>query len=228
MSVFYETYGDAKGYETPDLNAKHIAKFDKEVWEPSQVQKSMSCLEIGCGTGHFLSYLHHKGVEDIKAIDLDPNLTDIIPEHVRPYFEATDIFEFLNNAPSDKLYDRIFMFDVLEHFSAEDGRKLLISLGQIMAPRGEIVLKMPNASSPWGLKYQFGDITHITCYTPGSIRQMAVSAGLVCRKCYPHVLGNRSRIKTDKLVQIILNKLIAEPLEIWEGNFFAILLRPED
>jgi len=132
----------------------------------------------------------------------------------------------LDNAPSDKLYDRIFLFDVLEHFSAEDGHKLLIALRQIMAPHGEIVLKMPNASSPWGLKYQFGDITHITSYTPDSIRQMAVSTGLVCRTCFPHVLGNRTRQKTDKLVQVILNKLIAEPLEIWEGNFFAILHRP--
>ena len=226
MSVFYESYGDAKGYETPDLNAKHIAKFDKEVWEPSHIEKSMSCLEIGCGTGHFLNYLHHKGVEDISAIDLDPKLIDILPEHVRPYFEARDVFEFLENASSDKLYDRIFMFDVLEHFSAEDGHKILLKLREILAAEGEIVLKMPNASSPWGLQFQYGDITHITAYTPGSIRQLAISAGLVCRTCYPHVLGNRPRQRTDKLVQIILNKLIAKPIDIWEGNFFAILHKP--
>lgn len=226
MSVFYETYGDAKGYETPDLNAKHIAKFDKEVWAPSHVQQSMSCLEIGCGTGHFMNYLYHKGIRDLSAIDLDPKLKDVIPVEVRPYFQATDVFDFLENAPSDKLYDRIFMFDVLEHFSAEDGHRMLDAFRQLLAPQGEIVLKMPNASSPWGLRFQYGDITHITSYTPDSVRQLAVSAGLVCRACYPHILGNRSRQRTDKLVQVILNKLIAEPLEIWEGNFFAILHRP--
>lgn len=223
MSVFYESYGDAKGYETPDLSAKHIAKFDKEIWCPGNVQTSMKCLEIGCGTGHFLSYLHHKGVKDITAIDLDPKLSDVIPPQVRPFFQAIDVFEFLDSASSEKLYDRIFMFDVLEHFSAEDGRKLLMALNRILAPNGEIILKMPNASSPWGLQFQYGDVTHITGYTPDSIRQMAISAGMKCRACHPQVLGNRQRQRTDKFLQMILNKLIATPLEIWEGNFYAIL-----
>jgi len=223
MSVFYESYGKSKGYETPNLSPKHIAKYDQEIWQPSNVQASMTCLEIGCGTGHFLSYLHHKGVQNLKAIDFDPTLADVIPPHVQQYFEAIDVFEFLATAPADIIYDRIFMFDVFEHFSALDGRELLLKLKSILSNDGEIVLKMPNAGSPWGLKFQFGDLTHITGYTPGSIRQMADSVGMMCRQCHPHTLGSAQRQFRDRLIQKILNKMIATPPDIWEGNFYAIL-----
>lgn len=223
MSVFYESYGKTKAYETPSLNAKHISKFDQEVWKPAQLSKTMSCLEIGCGTGHFLSYLHHKGVQNLKAIDLDPTLGDVIPANVREYFEASDVFDFLDPAKSQNTYDRIFMFDVFEHFSAQDGHDLLLKLKSILSPGGQIVLKMPNASSPWGLQFQFGDLTHITGYSPDSIRQMADSVGMVCSACHPHTLGSRNRQFRDRFVQAVLNRMISTPPEIWEGNFYAIL-----
>lgn len=225
MSVFYESYGTTKGYETPILIAKHIAKFDQEVWSPANMDMSMSCLEIGCGTGHFLSYLHHKGVSDLKAIDLDPALKDVIPSEVQDKFEVADVFDFLSSLPADTCFDRVFMFDVFEHFSSDQGRDLLNKIKSKLCSDGEIVLKMPNAGSPWGLQYQFGDLTHVMGYTPTSIRQMADSVGLVCRSCYPHLLGSRQRQRTDRLIQKILNRLIATPPKIWEGNFYAILCK---
>lgn len=225
MSVFYESYGTTKAYETPILIAKHIAKFDQEVWVPANMNDTLSCLEIGCGTGHFLSYLHHKGIADLKAIDLDPSLAEVIPSEVRDKFEVAEVSAFLEGLPSDKSYDRVFMFDVFEHFTADEGRELLVKIKSILSQGGEIVLKMPNAGSPWGLQYQFGDLTHVMGYTPSSIRQMADSAGLVCRSCYPHMLGSRQRQRTDRIIQKILNKLVATPPKIWEGNFYAILVK---
>jgi len=223
MSVFYDTYAASKNYTTPTLGPKHIARFDNEVWGPAAMNPSMRCLEIGCGTGHFLSYLHHKGVRDLKAIDLDTALSPVIPENVRDRFEAIDVWAFLERPDSHAPYDRIFMFDVLEHFVREDGFKLLGGLSQRLVAGGQIVLKMPNASSPWGLQYQHGDLTHVAAYTPDSIRQMAVACGLECTDCYPHRLGSRSRQRLDRAAQFILNRVLATPPEIWEGNFFSIL-----
>jgi len=226
MSVFYDTYAASKNYTTPELGRKHIARFDAEVWAPSDMTPDMHCLEIGCGTGHFLSYLHHKGVRHLKAIDLDTALSTVIPENVRDRFEAIDVWAYLDKADGDAPYDRIFMFDVLEHFTPEDGFKLLNGLKARLAPGGAIILKMPNASSPWGLQFQHGDLTHVAAYTPDSIRQMAVACGMECRKCYPHQLGSRSRQRLDRAVQFILNRTLATPPEIWEGNFYARLDTP--
>ena len=169
MSVFYDTYGASKSYTTPSLNQKHITKFDNEVGNPIDLKSTHRCLEIGCGTGHFLSYLHHKDVTDLHGIDLDASLSDILNED------------------------------------------------------GVIVLKMPNASSPWGLQYQNGDLTHLANYTPDSIRQMAVSCQMTCTQCYPHLLGSKSRQWRDRVIQKFLNWAVATPPEIWEGNFYAVI-----
>lgn len=225
MSVFYETYGASKSYTTPSLNAKHIRKFEAEVWQPAGADPTMRCLEVGCGTGHFLSFMKHKGVADFTGIDLDASLGDVVPDDVRDHFQATDVAAFLKNDDKTKRYDRIFMFDVFEHFTPEDGLALLLDLQRILTDDGAIILKMPNASSPWGLQFQHGDLTHLAQYTPDSIRQMANAAGMVCTSCYPHLLGSPGRRRTDRMVQIILEKLVATPPEIWEGNFYAILQR---
>ena len=212
MSTFYDSYAATKAYTTPDLNAKHIKRFTDEVWTPADVRPTMRCLEIGCGTGHFLSFLDHMGVGDFQGIDLDPALADVIPAHVKNRFQVADAHDFLKS-DSGAPFERIFMFDVFEHFTKEDGLALLLALKKRLSKNGKIVLKMPNAGSPWGLQFQFGDL----------IRQMSIAAGLRLERCYPHLLGSRGRRRTDALVQAILNKLIASPPEIWEGNFYAIL-----
>lgn len=226
MADFYASYGAAKGYQTPALNAKHIQRFDDEVWKPAGVRAEMRCLEIGCGTGHFLSYLASKGVQDFTGIDHDPNLADIVPENVRDRFRVSDAAAFVDSERDKPPYQRIFLFDVFEHFTAENGYNLLIKLKEILSDDGAIVLKMPNAGSPWGQQFQFGDITHLTGYTPDSIRQMAIAAGLQCTSVHPHLLGSPSRRFRDRIVQAVLDKLVATPPEIWEGNFYAILRRP--
>ncbi len=223
MSVFYDSYGASKAYSTPDLTAKHIDKFDAEVGHPADIRSSHRCLEIGCGTGHFLSYLKNKGVTDLLGIDLDASLASVVPETVRSHFKATDVWDFLEDASGQPAYDRIFLFDVFEHFAPEDGHKLLKKIGDILSDDSLIVLKMPNASSPWGQQFQHGDLTHLASYTPDSIRQMAVSCGMVCTQCYPHLLGSKSRQYRDLMVQKFLNWAVATPPEIWEGNFYAVI-----
>ena len=223
MVDFYATYGASKGYTMPVLKAKHIKRLDAEVWEPAAMRPDLRCLEIGCGTGQFLAYLAAKGVTDFQGIDLDPNLAEIVPENVRARFRVADVRTFLTDAKPEPPYERIFMFDVFEHFTAPDGHALLLDLKDILAPEGLIVLKMPNAGSPWGGQFQHGDVTHLAAYTPDSIRQMTISAGLQCVSCHPHLLGSPSRRFTDRLVQGVLDKLVATPPEIWEGNFYAIV-----
>ncbi len=225
MSIFYESYGATKNYATPSLSAKDVARFDREVWAPAGVQAGMKCLEIGCGTGRFLAYLDGKGVSDFIGLDHDPALAEIVPAKVKDRFRVADVWAFVDETPAAP-FDRIFLFDVIEHFTPEDGHRLLVRLADMLAFHGVIVLKMPNGASPWGLQFQNGDLTHVTAYTPDSIRQLATAAGLVCKKCYPHVLGSPRRRLTDKLVQKVLGALIASPPEIWEGNFYAVLARP--
>lgn len=225
----YDTYAEHKGYTPPQLGPKHVRRLDREIWVPGAYQPDMSVLEVGCGTGLVLAYLYEKGVRTLAGIDRDPKLAAILPASVRSRFQAADIQSYLSDAPPDApKYDRICMFDVLEHFAPEDGCRLLMQLSRRLNPGGLIHLKVPNAGSPWGRQFQFGDLTHKTGYTPESLRQQAVAAGLVCRRQYPQKLGSPSRRIWEALIHGALNTLLTSPPEIWEGNFYALLEAPAD
>ncbi len=219
----YGTYAEYKGYTTPVVRDKHIRRLDAEFWAPMACTTEMSVLEIGCGTGLFLAYLSARGVENFTGIDSDPALQGVIPEPVAGRFRVAEAMAFLDQAASGPKFDRVVMFDVFEHFTVEDGLSLLKRLRQCLANDGRILLKMPNAASPWGQQFQYGDLTHRAAYTPSSIRQQAIAAGFDCLSVFPHYLGSPIRQRLDKGYHWILGKVLATPLEIWTGNFFTVL-----
>ena len=80
-------------------------------------------------------------------------------------------------------------------------------------------------ASPWGAAYQYGDLTHKAAYTPDSLRQVAIVAGLAVERCWPHREGSPPRQVTDRLFHALLGRLVASPPEIWTANLFALLAR---
>ena len=220
----YDTYAEYRGYTTPTLAPKHVRRFEQEVWGPGAYHADMSVLEIGCGTGLVLANLAAKGVHNLVGIDQDPRLGDIVPEPLRSKFKAVDVWTYLEDlSPDLAAIDRIIMFDVLEHFAPADGQLLLDALRVRLAPDGQIHLKVPNAGSPWGQQFQYGDLTHRTAYTPESMRQQAIASGLRCRRIYPQKLGSPARQMWERLIHGFLDRTLTAPPEIWEGNFFALL-----
>ena len=219
----YDHYASYKNYTTPRVGAKHIRKFDTDVWEPLACRSGMSFLEIGCGTGLFLLYLHHKNVASFSGLDQDAKLESVLPDEVKGRFQCADIWDYLNGADGSAKFDRIVLFDVMEHFTAEEGIKLLQLLTERLTPSGKLLFKTPNAASPWGLQFQNGDLTHKTAYTPDSMRQLAAAAGYTCEKMYPHYLGSPSRQRKDRLFHWLVSKCVATPPEIWTANFYSVL-----
>ncbi|MGB0681060.1 MAG: class I SAM-dependent methyltransferase [Magnetovibrionaceae bacterium] len=223
---FYASYHKFKGYEPPHLSKKQRRRFDADVWGPGGFRVDGPVLEIGCGEGLFLKYIKEKGVASYKGLDLDPALEAIIPDDIKTSFEVIDIWKFFDQNEAQSFH-RIVMFDVLEHFTPEDGLNLLLGCKARLTSDGAILVKVPNAGSPWGLSYQFGDLTHLTPYTPSALRQLAAAADMTVEACWPHAEGSPNRRRLDRLVCGLLSKTLATPPEIWTGNFFG-LLKPLD
>ena len=222
---FYAAYRRFKDYATPSLQPKHISRFDRDVWLPGGFAAGMSVLEIGCGTGQFLAYLAAKGLTDIEGVDHDPALRDVVPPQVRDRLAIVDLNDYLAQAQlAGRRFDRVALFDVLEHFTPYQGLDLLAAVAAVLATDGRVVLKVPNVASPWGASYQYGDLTHRTAFTPGSLRQLAQAAGFTVVTCYPHREGSPMRRMLDRTFHSVLGKLVATPPEIWTANMYAVLV----
>lgn len=222
MSGFYESYGRYKQYQTPSLSQKVIKRLDAEVWIPAACQPSHRFLELGCGTGQFLAYLAAKGAAHVVGIDHDPLLAQVIPEAAKPFFQQGDILKRIEDE-SLGLFDRILLFDVLEHFSPDDGCALLKAARHRLAPGGLVVLKVPNAASPWGIQYQYGDLTHKTAYTPLSLRQMAEATEFTLEGFYAPKGGSPRRRITEALLNGFLKWALSSPPDLFSANMYGVL-----
>lgn len=221
---FYSSYHAYKAYQTPSLMKKAITRFDAEIWTPGDFSTDLSCLEIGSGTGEFLAYLAHKGVTNFHGIDHDPALKDVQAPEISAHFECADVWQYLENLDGS-LFDRIILLDVLEHFTPQEGFRLLTLMANGLARQGKIIIKVPNASSPWGMNYQFGDLTHKTAYNPESLRQLATSCSLQVERIYDQRRGTRRRMMTDALVHRFLSWALLTPPTLWGANLYCILSR---
>lgn len=222
MSDFYQSYGRYKNYQTPGLSAKARKRFDRDVWQPASCEVSRRFLELGCGTGLFLAYLADKGVKDAVGIDHDPELAKVVPDAAKPFFRQGDILKALEG---DELgaFDRVFLFDVLEHFTPEEGLRLLEAVRRHLKPGGLLLVKVPNAASPWGIQYQYGDLTHKTAYTSLSLRQMAEAAGYSLARVYAPTGGSPRRRLSEALLIGFLKWALTAPPELFSANMYGIL-----
>jgi len=218
---FYSSYSLYKNYTTPTLSQKDITRFDHEVWNPAKFTTDMKCLEIGCGTGMFLLYLSSKGVQNFKGLDHDEALKSVQPQEVRERFDSVDVWQFLDRA-SEEAFDRIALFDVLEHFSPEDAFRLISKLKAHLSDNGKIIIKVPNMSSPWGINYQFGDLTHKTGFNSESLRQLGTACDLKVEAVYDQQSGSRRRIFTSKLLHRFLSWALLTPPPLWGANLYCI------
>ena len=182
----------------------------------------MSVLELGCGNGLFLRFLQHMGVENFLGVDGDPRVLEEMPESLKTRVKISDFSAFFSSDCQEK-YDRIVLFDVLEHFSPEDGVGLLASLKGRLKEGGRVVVRVPNVASPFGLNLQYNDVTHRTAYTPGSIAQVARAAGCEIVAIRPQSYSSWGKEVREKLLTATLNWFLAMPPTVWSPLMIAVL-----
>ncbi|MBF0095031.1 MAG: class I SAM-dependent methyltransferase [Alphaproteobacteria bacterium] len=220
---FYGAYD--RGGQGCVLKKKHIRQFDRDFVRSSGFVPSMSVLELGCGNGLFLRYLDHLGVSRFVGVDGDPRVMGEMPPDLASHVRIADFSAFFSGHSPGETFDRVAMFDVLEHFTAEDGADLLRGLAPLLAPGGRVVIRTPNMASPWGLGVQYNDVTHRTCYTPGSLSQVAKVAGFRLLAVHPQAYGSWGREFRERLLTGVMSSFLAAPPHIWTPNLIGVLER---
>ncbi|NDF03706.1 MAG: class I SAM-dependent methyltransferase [Betaproteobacteria bacterium] len=138
-----------------------------------------SLLELGFGSGSFLSWASESGAL-VSGVEVQEAL--LLAAKEKKFRVARSLREASDWAP----FDLICAFDVLEHLSVGEINAFFALASQWLSPGGLICVKVPNAACPFALGMQFGDVTHVTPLTRGSVGQLLSPHGLRIDRCRPH------------------------------------------
>jgi SAM-dependent methyltransferase len=131
-------------------------------------------LEIGCGGGALLAYLERRGFSHASGIDISPEQVELARRRaVRA--EVGDLFEVL--ADGQAQVDAIVAVDVLEHFSRDELVRLAPLLYSGLTPGGRLLIQTANGAGLFPGQVIFGDLTHLTIFTPPSLAQLLQPVG---------------------------------------------------
>ncbi len=125
-------------------------------------------LEIGFGAGSFLSWARDQGAR-IAGIEILPSLIEAAEREgvaLLPHDFEREVTLYAAQ------FDTIVAFDVFEHFSMDDIRLKLDGCEMLLKRGGHLMLRFPNAQSPFGLAPQHGDLTHKSYLSRGVFEQL--------------------------------------------------------
>ena len=163
----YEGYEIWKGWSKPfTVTARDAAYFAGET-SGTKIEDG-DVLEIGFGSGSFLAWARDHGAR-VVGTEINPALLaaardlgfDLLP---------ADIEKVADKHAS--CFDTIIAFDVFEHFTLATIVARLRAAETMLKPGGHLVLRFPNAQSPFGLAPQNGDMTHKTALSRSVFEQL--------------------------------------------------------
>lgn len=164
---FYEGYEEWKGWDS-----RFQPSADDAAYFAGETRGIAICgadlLEIGFGAGHFLSWARTQGArvhgteisDELRAGALAEGIA-ILPTRLA---DAA--------ATHEARFDTIAAFDVFEHMELDEIVANLAAIERMLRPGGHLLMRFPNAQSPFGLSQQYGDATHRSCLSRGIFEQL--------------------------------------------------------
>ncbi len=140
----------------------------------SGLERSAPVLEIGCGAGALLAYLERRGFSHARGVDISAEQIARARER-GVQAELGDAFEFLNQTKNQ--FAALLAVDVLEHFSRDELVRLAPLLHAALKPGGRLVVQTANGAGLFPRQVIYGDLTHLTIFTPESLAQLLRPVG---------------------------------------------------
>lgn len=236
-NMLYERYVSRFKDHTVELSPKERDRF----WKACEYRyypyirdlgREGVILELGCGPGYFLQFLHEKGFHNVKGIDISAEQVDIAQKAGCDACVA-DVFEYLGDA--NGVYDAIVAIDFVEHFHKEELIELAGMVEQALKLEGRFILQTPNGEGLFSRQLIYGDLTHCTILTPNSLNQLLRAAGLVEVECsetrpIPKNLAGKTRLVLWRLLKLGVNWMrrvqSGKRQALWGDNVICCCRRP--
>lgn len=136
--------------------ARHLRKTDR-------------VLEVGSGSGvgaMFLSqYCEHVTGLELKTTELEE--AHSMNRRPNVSFLGDNLFDYMPANP----FDVVVALDVIEHFSEQDGDRLLSAMARHLPPSGMLVIGSPSLYS-WQYQSPLSKGSHIKCYDQDELQAL--------------------------------------------------------
>ncbi len=179
-SKLYERYVSTFKQENASLTSAELAHYYR--WCDARyfpvlrnLERNASILELGCGHGRILNYLRTKGFTNAKGIDISEEQIALARKDSLNA-ERADVFEYLKSQPLASL-DSVIAIDFVEHFTKEELLQLFKIVHSAMKPNGVLLLQTVNGEGLFPRQIMYGDLTHSTILSPGSMGQLLSAVG---------------------------------------------------
>ena len=184
--------------------------------------KDLRLLEVGFGKGSFLAWAKSSGAY-VFGVEKEPLMLAAARE--RGFSVSDNLFRDFEG----QAFDLIVAFDVLEHLTVDEIDRFFDFVSSSLNIEGTLVIKVPNGACPFALGMQNGDLTHLTCLTVASLRQVLSRHPLTITRVRPHLAplpGGFAGVRS--LLQRFSRKLYSKIAEfMWdlsEENFYQVLV----
>ena len=223
---FYKQIRDGTAVE---ISSKHLRQFDKEFMTFAEAIRSMSVLDIGCGSGLFLRYLLYRDFNSVTGVDYDENLRDALQdvEEAGCTIEIADAETYVDRNLGSLFFDRIVLFDILEHMELDECIGFLRKLHGMLNDKGKILIRVPNVTSPWGLRMQFDTFDHVTLFSPGRLHDLATLTGYKVSAIAGQTTGKRRKVFLQRCLHWLLSRVLTYHPEIWEAALICTFEKAE-
>lgn len=175
--------------------------------------------DLGAATGYMVNYFNHSGHKCYGA-----ELT----QYMRRYSEAYYGFPLTEKLPTDKKYDLLICYHVLEHFARPDEEltnmvNLLKDDGRIMIGVPEYLNILEDAAGPSMTTFEsYYHKNHINAFSRQSFANLITKCGLEIEKTDVITYGQTYLLKKSSKPAIIVNETWEEKLKTLEAQKIAI------
>ena len=133
-------------------------------------------LDIGCGRGEFVELLSKAG-KQAEGIDSSDSMLTIAQEQGLTNCFKSDALGYLKNKAAESL-GGIFSAQVIEHFTPDYLREVLLACRRVLKPGSPILLETINPASLFAMAHIFSlDITHQKPLHPEYMRYLLENSG---------------------------------------------------
>ena len=153
--------------------------------------KFADIVDLGCGQGQLVQQLIRHGFTNTRGVDVSQQQVALAHKAGVTQVEHGDFRVVFDGSTLDV----VTATDFFEHLTKQEILEALDCVFAALRPQGRLIMRVPNALSPFGGNYRYGDMTHETSFTARSVQQLSAAVGFGSAEfyaCPPPVHGVKS------------------------------------